>query len=122
MHAKFELTKLSNERAHAIVVAVILNMQRLVQIVQDHRQIQNNQHAQMLKNTFLNANVDQTGKRRKKDGPNHEHETETHNTRQTATTTDKPTKTNHNERLKHTKNQQMTAKQQTKIRKTRERK
>ena len=80
MHAKFELTELINERAHAIVVAVILNMQRLVQIVQDHRQIQNNQHAQMLKNTFLNANVDQTGKRRKKDGPNHEHETETHKT------------------------------------------
>ena len=74
MHAKFELTKLSNERAHAIVVAVILNMQRLVQIVQDHRQIQNNQHAQMLKNTFLNANVAQTGKRRKKDGQNHGHE------------------------------------------------
>ena len=103
MYAKFELTKLSNERAHAIVVAVILNMQRLVQIVQDHRQIQNNQHAQMLKNTFLNANVDQTGKRRKKDAPNHEHETETHNTRQTATTTDKPMKTNHDKRLKHTK-------------------
>ena len=103
MHAQFGLTNLCNERAHAIVVAVILNMQRLVQIVQDNRQIQNNQDAQMWKNTFLNANVDQTGKRRKKDGPNHEHETETHNTRQTATTTDKPTKTNHDKRLKHTK-------------------
>ena len=101
MHAKFELTRLSNERAHAIVVAVILNMQQLVQIVQDHQQIQNNQHAQMLKNTFRNANVNQTGKRRKKDGPNHE--TETHNTRQTATTTDRPTTTNHDKRLKHTK-------------------
>jgi len=80
MYAKFELTKLSNQRARATVVAVILNMQRLVQIVRDHQQIQNNQHAQMLENTFLNANVDRTGKRRKKDGPNHEHETETHNT------------------------------------------
>ena len=73
MHANFELTKLSNERAHAIAVAVILNMQRLVQIVQDHQQIQNNQHAQMLKNTFLNADVAQTGKRRKKDEQSHEH-------------------------------------------------
>jgi hypothetical protein len=78
-------------------------MQLLVQIVQDRQQIQNNQHAQMLKNTFLNASIAQTDKRRKKDRQNHAHEAKTNNTRQTATTTDKPTKTNHDKRLKHTK-------------------
>ncbi len=83
MHAKFELTRLSNERAHAIVVAVILNMQRLVQIVQDHQQIQKNQHAQMLKNTFLTQMMPKQTNAERRTG-------RTKHTKHRQTTQDKP--------------------------------